>query len=396
MGIPGKFRLFHAFSRPAAALRRDRPWRLCNQLRLGSMTGATAAFYDVDDFDGRDFLLGVYRRLTKIIRAVAGTAVMGLAAVAAVGLLIVIVTFTAAWIVNTTVSNPHAQARAAISSLALAADAPALTGAAPETFADKWAQATATMHVAALPIVTPQTQVATLFPPAAPVAAPVDITPLAPRRPVVMANIVPLPQPYPMKREFAPATDREIGKETGKEIVGPVVASAPRPAEKRAAPVQEAHNRPQLPRPGSRVAVYDIAAHTVYLPDGERLEAHSGLGDKMDDPRFVKVRMRGPTPPNVYDLTLREEIFHGVRAIRLNPVDDDKMYGRAGMLAHTYMLGPNGQSNGCVSFRDYRKFLTAYLNGQVDRLVVVARLNDMPPRVAYERRSKAERFAAND
>ena len=393
MGIPGKFRLFHAFSRPAAALRRDRPWRLCNQLRLGSMTGATAAFDDVDCFDGRIFLRGIYRRLTQIIRAIANTAAMGLAAVAAVGLLIVIVAFAAAWIVNTTVSNPHAQARAAMGPLALASDAPVLTGAVPETFADKWAQATATLQVAAVPIATPQTQVATLVPP----AAPIDITPLPPKRPAAMANIVPLPQPYPMKREIAVATDREIGKEAGKQIIAPVVAAAPpSPVEKRAAPVQEAHNRPQLPGPGSRVAVYDIAAHTVYLPDGERLEAHSGLGEKMDDPRFVKVRMRGPTPPNVYDLTLREEIFHGVRAIRLNPVDDDKMYGRAGMLAHTYMLGPNGQSNGCVSFRDYRKFLTAYLNGQVDRLVVVARLTDMPPRVANERRGKAERFAAND
>jgi hypothetical protein len=31
-------------------------------------------------------------------------------------------------------------------------------------------------------------------------------------------------------------------------------------------------------------AVYDISAHTVYLPDGKRLEAHSGLGDRIDDP----------------------------------------------------------------------------------------------------------------
>ena len=105
------------------------------------------------------------------------------------------------------------------------------------------------------------------------------------------------------------------------------------------------------------MAVYDISARTVYLPNGDRLEAHSGLGNKLDDPCYIHVRMRGPTPPNVYDLTLRAQPFHGVRAIRLNPVDDGKMFGRAGMLAHTYMLGPNGQSNGCVSFRDYPKFL---------------------------------------
>jgi hypothetical protein len=47
------------------------------------------------------------------------------------------------------------------------------------------------------------------------------------------------------------------------------------------------------------------------------------------------------------------EPFHGVRAIRLVPVGDGKMFGRDGLLAHSYMLGPNGQSNGCVSFSDY-------------------------------------------
>jgi hypothetical protein len=114
------------------------------------------------------------------------------------------------------------------------------------------------------------------------------------------------------------------------------------------------------------------------LPDGIKLEAHSGLGDKMDDPHYINVRMRGPTPPNVYDLTLREDLFHGVQAIRLNPVDNDKMFGRAGLLAHSYMLGENGQSNGCVSFKDYPKFLRAFLDGKVERLVVVAHLGNAP------------------
>ena len=50
------------------------------------------------------------------------------------------------------------------------------------------------------------------------------------------------------------------------------------------------------------------------------------------------------------------------------------MFGRDGMLAHTYMLGPNGQSNGCVSFRNYDKFLQAFLKGEVDRMVVVPKL----------------------
>jgi hypothetical protein len=124
----------------------------------------------------------------------------------------------------------------------------------------------------------------------------------------------------------------------------------------------------------SRTAIYDITAGTVYLPGGHRLEAHSGLGSHLDDPRSVSRKMQGPTPPNVYNLTLRERLFHGVRAIRLVPVDDGKMFGRDGILAHSYMLGPNGQSNGCVSFRNYPAFLNAFLKGEVDRLVVVEHL----------------------
>jgi Protein of unknown function (DUF2778) len=124
----------------------------------------------------------------------------------------------------------------------------------------------------------------------------------------------------------------------------------------------------------SHTAIYDIAARTVYLPDGHRLEAHSGLGSRLDDPRYIKTKMQGPTPPNVYNLTLRERLFHGVRAIRLVPADDGKMFGRDGILAHSYMLGPNGQSNGCVSFRDYPAFLNAFLRGDVNRLVVVEHL----------------------
>jgi hypothetical protein len=39
------------------------------------------------------------------------------------------------------------------------------------------------------------------------------------------------------------------------------------------------------------------------------------------------------------------------------------------------MLGPNGDSNGCVSFKNYDAFLQAYLNHEIRRLVVVARLD---------------------
>jgi hypothetical protein len=124
-----------------------------------------------------------------------------------------------------------------------------------------------------------------------------------------------------------------------------------------------------------QTAVYDITARTVYLPDGSKLEAHSGLGSRLDDPRYVHVRMQGATPPHVYDLEPREALFHGVPALRLKPVGgEEAIFGRTGLLAHTYMLGPNGDSNGCVSFKDYYAFLNAYRNQGIKRLAVVARV----------------------
>ena len=124
-----------------------------------------------------------------------------------------------------------------------------------------------------------------------------------------------------------------------------------------------------------QTAVYDISAKTVYLPDGTKLEAHSGLGDKMDDVRSAQVRMRGVTPPHIYELSPRESLFHGVPALRLNPIGgEDKIFGRDGLLAHTYMLGGNGQSNGCVSFKDYYAFLNAYKNQGIRKLAVVGKV----------------------
>jgi hypothetical protein len=159
----------------------------------------------------------------------------------------------------------------------------------------------------------------------------------------------------------------------GKQPSGPVLAYAnPEDGAARTTPSA-------VPQTGGAydrlTAVYDISARTVYMPNGKRLEAHSGLGDRLDDPRFVSERMRGATPPHIYDLTLRESLFHGVQALRLTPVGDGDVYGRAGLLVHRYMLSPNGDSNGCVSVKDYEAFLQAYRNGEIKRLAVVARLN---------------------
>jgi hypothetical protein len=240
--------------------------------------------------------------------------------------------------------------------------------------------------------------------PVVPVAArPVTVAELPPRapRPVQLAEIepaAPLPMPRPAEllapkapdaprlterrpsrrdRLAAMAAPQPDNRSFFEKLFG--VENKPGPALAYAAlqngPLQMEPTRPLNPSPsaGGATAIYDISAKRVYMPNGETLEAHSGLGTALDDPRMVHVRMRGATPPHVYELTEREQLFHGVRALRLNPVGGSgAIFGRAGLLAHTFMLGPNGDSNGCVSFRDYDRFLQAYLRGEVKRLVVVS------------------------
>lgn len=178
---------------------------------------------------------------------------------------------------------------------------------------------------------------------------------IAPPRPVVG----PQPRPERQLASLAPVAPEE-------ERQPRVIERAPEP--------DEPSTGITLPTPGSRFALYDIEGGMVYLPSGERLEAHSGYGENFDKPTSAHRRMVGPTPPNTYKLTMREALFHGVEAIRLTPIGDGKMYGRDGFLVHTYMLGARGDSNGCVSVRDYQRFLSAYKRGDFNRLVVVPRL----------------------
>ena len=235
------------------------------------------------------------------------------------------------------------------------------------------------------------------LPPSPPVLPPLEAPAPAPTIPA-LAQSVPLPTPRPSELHppAGPSPFRAAGRRFAQRNIGaaPAVAPAdnrnfferlfgmPRPSGALlayAAPDDgELRPAPGLAIPSSSydrwTAVYDIAAHTVYMPDGTTLEAHSGLGNRLDDPRYVTERMRGPTPPHVYDLQPREQLFHGVQALRLNPVGGGGVFGRTGLLAHTYMLGPNGDSNGCVSFRRYDAFLQAFMRGEVRRLAVVARL----------------------
>lgn len=133
------------------------------------------------------------------------------------------------------------------------------------------------------------------------------------------------------------------------------------------------------PGAGAKVAVYDISAAVVHMPDGTKLEAHSGIGKMADNPRYVHVKMKGPTPPNTYKLSMREKRFHGVEAIRMTPIGSQTMHGRDGMLAHSYLLrGGREESHGCVAFANYPKFLKAFKQGKVTHMIVVPSMSQLP------------------
>ncbi|MCM2440646.1 DUF2778 domain-containing protein [Agrobacterium vitis] len=140
--------------------------------------------------------------------------------------------------------------------------------------------------------------------------------------------------------------------------------------------------RASLPGRGSGVAVYDISSATVYMPNGEKLVAHSGRGENRDNPRSVHIKNRGATPPNVYRLTLRESLFHGVEALRMTPVGGNNMYGRDGFLTHTFLLRVRGDSSGCVVFQEYPRFLAAYKRGDIKTLIVVPTVAELPKYMA--------------
>ncbi len=200
--------------------------------------------------------------------------------------------------------------------------------------------------------------------PAAAIAEPENVLPMPRRAVPQLAEIAPLPIPRPAElglpashspapagrrlaqqnRRTAPPTTRADNRTFFEKLFGMPQPSGPLVAY--AAPeggvLGNARSLSASPRYDRWTAVYDVAAHTVYLPNGTRLEAHSGLGDRLDDPRHVNERMRGATPPNVYELEPREQLFHGVQALRLIPLGGGDVYWRTGLLAHTYMLGPNG------------------------------------------------------
>jgi len=337
-------------------------------------------------------------------------------------------TVAAAWMVASSLHNPELRASAPFPLEMTSTPRPQMRLADP---ADMFGGALAAANPAYAPQADHDTEVASAEAPA-PASADMPLPTVKPAVEAAAIRSVPLPQSRPMQMaqiETKPdiARPASVAAAPSPRIVAqaphpasnaqavytlasadplpPVITGSIGAADKVAVPLSHAapanpagpalaYANPDVPARDSHTAIYDIVAHTVYMPDGERLEAHSGLGRFLDDPRYASQKARGPTPPNTYDLTLRSGMFHGVQAIRLNPVSDSKMYGRDGILAHTYMLGPSGQSFGCVSFKHYDAFLRAFERGEVNRMVVVPHLQEPPPGVRADADSR-QRYASN-
>ncbi len=219
-----------------------------------------------------------------------------------------------------------------------------------------------------------------------------DDVPLPSFRPdVATAQTV---EPSPRPAATAKADERVPAVASASAFDAPVPLRAPQaPKQSTGAmlafakpdnPMREPSKMDAVPWPdrGNGTAIYDISSGVVHMPNGEKLEAHSGIGKMRDNPDYVHVKMRGSTPPSSYTLTMREARFHGVEAIRLTPENGVNPHGRDGLLAHTYMLAKRGESNGCVVFRDYSRFLAAFKRGEVKRMVVVPKLNGNRPTLA--------------
>jgi len=164
----------------------------------------------------------------------------------------------------------------------------------------------------------------------------------------------------------------------------------------RDAPAAPSQTMPSWPGIGAKVAVYDITNATVFMPNGTKLEAHSGIGGMRDNPKFTHVKMRGPTPPGTYKLSMRESLFHGVAAIRLTPVDGKAPQGRTGLLAHSFLLRVRGDSHGCVAFAEYDRFLKAFQRGEITHMVIVPKWDGKRPGGGSNGNFLAKLFSGSD
>lgn len=209
-----------------------------------------------------------------------------------------------------------------------------------------------------------------------------------------IASAVPLPRSRPAAADLPAQTTQALALATAEPITTAMATTDTVPSRPERSALQKFSDMmkakmtvaslglgraPDLAALGydNETAVYDITAHAVYLPNGTVFEAHSGMGSLRDDPDHVNMRMVGATPPAMYSLKPREASFHGVAALRMTPADGSDIGGRSGLLVHSYMLGPNGDSNGCISIRDFDRFRKAYDDGQFTHLAVVPSVKAM-------------------
>ncbi|WP_377296203.1 DUF2778 domain-containing protein [Rhizobium sp. SGZ-381] len=211
---------------------------------------------------------------------------------------------------------------------------------------------------------------------------------------------LPMAGPLPVRRPPANALALAIAPSAERTVAKPQRAPVPAVAEEEEeeeAPKALAFARPENPmksvapavpwpdRGAAKIAIYDITNGVVHMPNGETLEAHSGIGEMRDNPKFTHVKMRGPTPPGTYKLSMRETLFHGVAAIRLTPTDGVAPLGRTGLLAHSYLLRTRGDSHGCVAFADYNRFLKAFQRGDITHMIIVERHTGSIPATALRK-----------
>jgi hypothetical protein len=367
------------------------------------MTYSTASVADVTAFRGRDFAFGEFRR------AVFGTFFIGVGSIAAIGATIGCVTVAAACIgagLHTDNSNldfkrPFALGAASLTKLETAALETGYRGVAGPVEVSSAARTL----IEEDPVHTVKVLIFRA-PASQSVSAQSDVPQLTVAQRFAalsgsdQTNLMPTPRPSaapptPATRETARVHVALAQPETTGSIPSQAASVSGNPLRRVIAPQSVNNLSPLLASVDNRTAIYDIEAHVVYLPNGERMEAHSGLGEWIDDPHHVNAKMHGATPPNVYELAVRDGLFHGVEALRLNPVGNTSMYGRDGILAHPYMLGPNGQSFGCVSFKDYQAFLRAFKKGEVSRLVVVPHLDPHALSTVHASRDGTSRYAFN-
>jgi hypothetical protein len=79
-------------------------------------------------------------------------------------------------------------------------------------------------------------------------------------------------------------------------------------------------------------AAYDFTAGSWYPPNGTRLENRSGLGDKLDHPRFVDELERAAMPSHLDERMPRSALFPMVQALLLPPICTSFWFSRTRLL----------------------------------------------------------------